>query len=309
MASTGIETRRIPFRKRSGLQAWPNGARMAVLVYSSPEEWVWGEREPLPTPGTFTVPGEPKQSFSSRSAVQFGYNVGLYRQMEIFAKHDLKVTMWTNGTTVEQHRSVLEDIVAEGHILGAHGYSEGAVISTLPAEAQKDNIAKTVDLLAEVSGKEPKGWISPGAACTVETIELLSAAGFDYHCDLQDDELPYFMNVGGREMVQVPYRMVGNVNDFPIFTRNVLSVKAGVQHLKEAFDAYHGQAMKTPLLFNYGTHPFVSGRPDYATVLDEFIGYIKSHDDVWVCHYDELVAWWKGQFSDHPDLVTLNVSE
>jgi allantoinase len=294
---------RIPFRERQGLQVWPGGAKMAVLVYTAPEEWAWPEAETMPVAATLNF-GQPVQPLSSRSAVAYGFNVGLYRLAEIFQRFNMKVTLWTNGTTVEQHEQVLRDLVAEGHILGGHAYSEGAPMNTLNRDQQHDSIRRTVDLLAKVTGERTRGWIGPGAVCTRETVELLLEMGFDYHCDLQDDELPYFISSGARTMVEIPYRMVGNVNDLPLFTRNIQSVKTGVQHLREAFDAYRAAAQIRPLQFNYGTHPFSSGRPDFAAVIEEFLGYVHSFDDVWVCNYDQICDWWNQQITGHEALVS-----
>jgi allantoinase len=304
-----IRTRRLPFRAREELDVWPNGAKMAVLVYTAPEEWIWSGPEVLPTPGTFTVPAEKTPSLSSRSAVAFGYNIGLYRLAEIFARYDMHVTLWTNGASVEQHPQTLRDLVDAGHDLGAHGYSEGAVISTLTRDEQRDSISRTVDLIGGLTGQPPRGWIGPGAVCTADTVDLLSQAGFEYHADMQDDEVPYFISVNqGPEMVEIPYRMVGNVNDFPLFLRNIQSIKTGVEHLKQTFDAYYAEAQRRPLIFNYGTHPFVSGRPDFARVLDEFLQYVHSFDDIWVANYAEIANWWRKGFSDHEKLVSSSIT-
>jgi len=302
-ATDGLVGSRIPFRDRKGLKAWPNGAKVAVLVYTAPEEWVWSAAENMATPGTNAY-GQAVQPLSSRSAVSYGYNVGLYRLAEIFERFDMKTTLWTNGTTVEQHPQVLRDLIDAGHELGGHAYSEGAPLNTLTVDQQRDSIQRTVDLLGGLTGQKPRGWIGPGAACTAETIELLLDFGFDYHCDLQDDELPYFLRSGDRSLVEIPYRMVGNVNDFPLFTRNVLSVENGIRHLMGTFDAYRRRAQERPLLFNYGTHPFVSGRPDFSVVLEEFLGYVHSFDDVWITNYDEVCDWWTTAFTGSPALVS-----
>jgi allantoinase len=288
-------TSRFPFRERSGLNVWPNGARLAVLVYTAPEEWIWSERETFAAPGTFGV-GNGAPSLSARSAVAYGYQVGLWRLREIFGRFDMKVTLWTNGSAVEQHRDVLAELAKDGHEISAHGYSEGRPMGSLNPEQQKHSIARTVELITDLVGAPPIGWIGPGADATHDTIELLAEAGFRYNADLQDDELPYFLHVGRRNMVVIPYRKVGNLNDLPLFTRNVTSVSSGVAHLKEAFDAYHREAQNRPLVFNYGTHPHISGRPDNAYALSEFLEYVHTHRDVWVTTYAGMAEWWRSQY-------------
>jgi allantoinase len=291
-----LESFRIPFEERKGLSVWPNGARMAVLVYTAPEQWAWQDQEPLKPVGTFAAGRNAPVSLSTQTAVEYGYIVGLPRLREIFRDFDMKVTLWANGVTAERFPDVLAACAADGHELGAHGYSQGQVIASFSRSAQEEAIGKSVELLEKISGKRPRGWISPGAESNLDTVELLAAAGFDYHGDFQDDELPYFLQVNNSRLVEIPYRLVGNLNDLSILTRNVNSVSDGIKILTEAFDAYYRAAGDRPLVFNYGTHPYVSGRPDNALVLRGLLEHIHGYDDVWVTNYGEIASWWRRSF-------------
>ncbi|HEV7649720.1 MAG TPA: polysaccharide deacetylase family protein [Actinophytocola sp.] len=288
-------TSRFAFADRAGLPVWPDGKKLAVLVYTAPEEWLWDEREPFVPPATYAAGARPL-SLSARSGIDYGYTVGLRRLREVYRQFGMKVTLWTNGNSVETHRDVLEELAADGHEIGAHAYSEGQPMSHLDAAEQKESVARTTELITDLTGAPPKGWIGPIAEATADTIELLAGAGYHYNADLQDDELPYFLHASGRWLVVIPYRKIGNINDLPLFARNVQSVSSGIAHLKEAFDAYHREAQTRPLVFNYGTHPHVSGRPDNAYVLAKFLEYVHEHDDVWVTSYAGISDWWKQRY-------------
>jgi peptidoglycan/xylan/chitin deacetylase (PgdA/CDA1 family) len=290
------ESSRIPFADRRGVNVWPDGARMAVLVYAAAEQWVWTENEPLKPAGTFAAGRNAAPSLSSRMAVEYGYEVGLRRIHEIFRDFGMRTTLWTSGVTAERYPALIRDFVSDGHELGAHGYSQGQVIGWLSRADQWTAINRTAEALEKVAGHRPMGWISPGAECSDDTVELLAEAGFDYHGDLQDDELPYFVHTGGRSLVEVPYRLVGNLNDLSLVTRNVNSVTAAVDILRDAFDAYYLAAAERPLVFNYGTHPYISGRPDNARIMRCFLEYVHQHKDVWITSYGELAAWWRANF-------------
>ena len=295
------ESSRIPFADRKGIAVWPNGARMAVLVYTAAEQWAWTENEPLKPLGTFAAGRGAALSLSSKTAVAYGYDVGLPRIREIFHDFGMRTTLWTSGITAELHPEQLREFVADGHELGAHGYSQGQVIAWLSRANQESAIYRTADALEKVGGKRPTGWISPGAECSDDTVELLAAAGFDYHGDLQNDELPFFVHVGDRTLVEVPYRLVGNLNDLSLVMRNVNSVSAGLKILTDAFDAYYMAAAERPLILNYGTHPYISGRPDNALILRRFLEYIHQQDDVWITSYGELATWWRSTFEPKID--------
>src|SRR4051812_30447776 len=75
----GFSTRRLAYDQRKGAAIWPGNARMAVLVYTCPEEWDWSRMEPLRPTGVMTMPGETVPSLSAETAVQYGFNVGLPR--------------------------------------------------------------------------------------------------------------------------------------------------------------------------------------------------------------------------------------
>jgi peptidoglycan/xylan/chitin deacetylase (PgdA/CDA1 family) len=291
---------KIPFVGREGLQVWPNGAKLAVLVYTAPEEWQWGHLEPFGPPGAVRFEGEPGLTLSVRSGIDYGFHVGLHRFRELFNEFNMKTTLWTNGNTVEQHRELIELLASEGHELGGHSYSEGLPMASLSSEDKRESIRRSVELLTDVTGKPPAGWLGPGAITDTETIELLAEAGFKYTGDLHDDELPYFLHVRDKTMVSIPYRSIGNLNDLSLATALRGTPKSVIgyrEHFLAAFEAYHDEAQRRPLIVNFGTHPHVSGRPDNFVAFRALIEEIHKHDDVWLCTYAEMAEWWTSEFS------------
>ena len=290
-------TSRIPYPERRGLEVFPNGARMALLVYVAAEEWRWGMNETMDPPATWRH-GEKYLSLSTRSAIEYGFNVGLYRMRDFCAEAGFKMAILPNGTTIERHRELIELLVADGHPLIGHAYSEGMPMPTLDREQQRESVTKSIELIKSVTGSPPAGWIGPGAKADRNTIELVAEAGLSWHGDLQDDELPYFLHVGDRVLVEVPYRMVGNLNDLLIATHmgTQRSVTELVDYVTSSFEAYLARAATHPLIMNYGMHPLGSGRPDTFEGLRALIDRAKARDDVWICTHDELAQWWDSRF-------------
>lgn len=294
LLSPPYEERHLSFDRRRGASVWPEGARLAVYIYIAPEEWLWDRKEHHFPRGTRQVAGEPVPSLSTRSAVKYGYQVGLPRLSEILLERGIRVTLWVGGAAAEQHPEIIRQLADQGHEVSGHSYSQGEPLSLLSREEQRTIIKQSVDAITRVAGRRPLGWIGPGAVCTVDTIELLAEEGFLYHADLQDDELPYFIDIGGRTIVEVPYRMVGNINDFQVVEGH--STEAAFAYLKGAFDAYYNESSIRPLQFNFGTHPFISGRPDSAAVFARFLDYVGGHKGVWVATYQEIAEWWLKRF-------------
>jgi len=288
--------RRFPYDDRKGAEIWPNGARMAMFIYTCPEEWEWGKKEPLSPPGTYVVPGEPSSGLSTRSAVNFGFEVGLRRLRDIFKQHDMKMTLATTGNACELHPEIIKELSDLGHEIAAHGFSEGTPPSFLSREEQRKDIENSLSIIMSLTGKRPKGWWSPAALCDANTIELLAEAGLLYHGDLQDDELPYFIDTNAGTIVEIPYNMVVNVNDFFVFITARRSTSENLAYLKSTFDAYYEAAGTTPLYMIYGTHPFVSGRPDTAYCFSKFLEYVQQKKEVWFPSYTQAAEWWQSRY-------------
>ena len=293
------EARHLPFDKRKGLQVWPNGARMAVLIYTVAEEWDWeAASEPQPPPPVIAgARSHGATCLSNRTCVNYAFEVGLRRYRDIMKAHGLRSTIWTTGNSVEQHPEIVRELHEDGFELGGHGYSEGVLLGFQSREDQQENIKKSMELLQSITGERPAGWLGPAASASVDTIDLLAEEGFLYNGDLQDDELPYFIDINGKTLLEIPYRMQGNLNDHLLFSFHSMSVRAALEFLRESFDAHYREASVRPLVLNYGTHPFVSGRADTASVLSGFLDYVQEHNDVWLCTYREMADWWTSNYA------------
>jgi allantoinase len=290
-------TSRIPYPARRGLEVFPNGARLALLIYVAAEEWRWGTNESMDPPATWRH-GEKYLSLSTRSAVEYGFNVGMHRLRDYCAEAEFKMGVLPNALTIEAHREVIEVFVADGHPLVGHADTEGMPMPTLDREGQRESVRRSVEAIKSITGSAPGGWIGPGAKADRNTIELVAEAGLSWHGDLQDDELPYFIHVGDKTLVEVPYRMVGNLNDLLLATLlgTQRSVTELVDYVTSSFDAYHKAAQTHPLIMNLGLHPLISGRPDTIEGLRALIEAAKGQDDVWICTHDELAEWWDSRF-------------
>jgi peptidoglycan/xylan/chitin deacetylase (PgdA/CDA1 family) len=290
-------TSRIAYPERRGLEVFPDGARMALLFYVAAEEWHWGLNEVMDPPATSRFGGE-FLTLSTRSAVEYGFNVGLYRLHDFCADVGCKMSVLPNGLTIDRHREVIELFASDGHPLVGHGYSQGMPMPSLDRDGQRESIERTVEAIKSVTGAAPAGWVGTGAAADRHTIELLSEQGFMWNGDLQDDELPYFIHVGENVMLELPYRMVGGVNDLLLGTvrGTQLSPGAMIEYVLSSFDAHHKAAASSPLIMTYGMHPLISGRPDTFAALRALVDRAQSQADVWICTHDELGAWWNTRF-------------
>ena len=90
----------------------------------------------------------------------FAGEVGVPRLLRLFEKYSLKTSWFIPGHSLETFPEQTRMIVEAGHEVGAHGYSHENPIAMSPRQ-EEDVLVKTIDFIAEVSGKRPVGYVAP----------------------------------------------------------------------------------------------------------------------------------------------------
>lgn len=79
--------------------------------------------------------------------------------LEELARYDLRATFFVVGREAEKHPQLIRDIAARGHQLGNHTWSHIDLwLNDFPIVA--DELARTDDLLEQLTGRRPK-WVRP----------------------------------------------------------------------------------------------------------------------------------------------------
>jgi hypothetical protein len=105
-----------------------------------------------------------------------------------------------------------------------------------------------------------------------------------------NDDLPYYVNVKGKDFLLIPY--TPDINDFYFFTNRYPNSDALFQYLKDSFDTLYEEGLENPKMMNLGIHVRASGRPGRITATDRFLRYIKGFPDVWFARREEIARWW-----------------
>jgi probable sporulation protein (polysaccharide deacetylase family) len=99
--------------------------------------------------------------------------------LEIFEAAGVKTAFFITGKWAEQNRDLTRLIAEHGHTLGNHGYSHRDH-SKLDYRQNKAEIARTQQVLKEITGITPKYFAPPSGAYNNDTVK---AAG-DLGCDV-----------------------------------------------------------------------------------------------------------------------------
>jgi peptidoglycan/xylan/chitin deacetylase (PgdA/CDA1 family) len=184
-----------------------------------------------------------------------------------------------SGVLAERHPDAVKAVAAAGHEVIAHAYGQEIIPVLLTEAAEKEHISKTTQLIANVIGSTPKGWMSPRATPSVVTYRLLAEAGYLWHGDAMDDDLPYIQDFSGKRIVAVPFTM--EVNDFPIYMRYGNSPRQYVEAFENTL-ARLRQRESGAVLLDATAHAHVFGRPLGASAYEAVMEIAKGTPGVWI---------------------------
>ena len=267
-------------------QSWPGNARVAVTLKIM-HEW---EGTPRPaTRGGFAAGSPNTQDYWSLSAREYGFKAGIWRLMDVLEKHGVKATIMASGLGAELWPSSYRELVRRGHEVASHSWDQAIHPPQFKSrEEEQEALRKSLVSIEKATGKRPVGYMSQGPRPTVNTLELLAEEGIVWDGDYHDCDIPYVMNVKGKKIVSVGYAR-------PAFTDSdiiPLGLIAGLQQLKEEFDAVYEESARHPMKFAYAMHAQNTGTPGMARMLDRFIEHAKGHEGVWFCRCIDMANYW-----------------
>ena len=148
-------------------------------------------------------------------------------------------------------------------------------------------IRDALERIRQATGKKPVGWLGSGLAETWNTLDLLADEGCLYVSDWVNDDQPYRMNVGNRELVYLPYSY--EINDSPQLYYRDRSIEEFELMIKHQFDVLYREAEHSARVMAICLHPFVIGVPHRIGGLQRALEYICSHAGVWKATGTEIV--------------------
>ena len=274
---------------------WPNGAKIAVQIVLNYEEG--GENNVLhgdaaseaflsEITGASAWPGQ--RHWNMESIYEYGSRAGFWRVHRMLS--DLPVTVYGVATALARAPEQVAAMKASGWEIASHGL-KWVEHKDLPEDEERSQIAEAIRLHTEVTGTAPRGWYT--GRCSNNTVRLAAETGqFAYVADSYADDLPYWMRVGRKDQLIVPYTMDCNDMRFAIqagFTNG----DQFERHLKDSFDyLYEEGEAGQPKMLSIGLHCRLIGRPGRAAALRRAIEHFQSHEGVWFATRLEIAEHW-----------------
>ena len=247
----------------------------------------------------------------------FSGEVGSLRLLKLFDRLGIKTTWFIPGHSIETFPQQMKAVAEAGHEIGIHGYSHENPISMTPAQ-EEAVLDKCIELVEQLSGKRPTGYVAPWWEFSNVTNELLLKKGIKYdHSLMHNDFHPYYVRVGDSwtkidynkkpadwmhplkrgtqtDLIEIP----GNwyLDDLPpmMFIKKSPNSHGFVnprdieQMWRDQFDWVYRECDYA--VFPITIHPDVSGRPQVLLMLERLHAYMASHPGVRFVTMDEMAS-------------------
>jgi allantoinase len=280
--------------------AWPGGASIAVNFNLNVE----GGGEATLANGDDGSEGMlndigvgPKSGQRSplvESVFEYGSRRGAWRVLDIFRDFSIQVSVLAVARALEQNPELAKAFVQRGHEIVSHGY-RWIDYAEVGEEIERQHIQRAIDVLTRLTGTRPVGWMTGRPGPNTRRL-LVEAGGFLYDRDSLADELPYWLRVGDRPHLVIPYSYEANDNRF----NENSGFSTGDDffiYMRDAFDVLRREGQKgSPKLLSIGLHDRLIGRPGRCTGLIRLLEHMRRFEDVWFCRGIDIAEHWRKRF-------------
>lgn len=270
---------------------WPNDKRIAIFFRVSFEWWSddkWPGIGPMGNPLKAGVP-----DLNAVGWAEYGHRRGIFRILDVLARQKIKATVNVSGIMAERYPSTVRSITDAGHEVVAHSYTMDMIPAYLSEDEEKANIRRTTELIEKATGKRPKGWISPRSTPSLRSPRLLAEAGYEWHGDTLNDDLPYLIQYPDRSIVAFPNNT--EVNDLPLYMRYGNSPRVYVEIFEDWLESVRKRETG-PVRMDPAIHTHVFGRQPGLSMYERVIEIAKGSDDIWIGTRSEAVAHTRTYF-------------
>jgi peptidoglycan-N-acetylglucosamine deacetylase len=262
---------------------WPNGAKVAVAITfdMDADSLVHIEH-----------PSDSITRVATISMLKYGPEVAVPRVLEAYRRYGLKQTFFVPAWCVEQYPHAVEAMVRDGHEVGFHGYIHEAP-NALSRQEEQYWMQRSIAVIEKHTGKRPRGNRSPLYNYSINTTDLLVEEGFLYDSSLMGDDVPYILDNGKGEIVELPSSWA--LDDWPPYVHSIdLNYMFQIMSPDRAMETFMAEfeAMRTcgGGLWIGVWHPFVSGRLSRWLRVEKMIEYMLGTGDVWFARLEDIAS-------------------
>jgi hypothetical protein len=249
------------------------------------EGWAEGSAPGVGPMGNPLRPGV--ADLQALSWAEYGPKAGAWRLLDLLDREQVRAVFYTSGVVAERYPDLAAAIAVRRHVVAAHGWSQGTLPAYLTEDAERDDISRCVDVLTRTAGHHPQGWLSPRCTPSVHTSQLLARAGFRWHADIFDSDVPCRIETADGPIVGMPFTM--EVNDMPLYVRYGNEPDAFTRTLARIVEGWHRLGNPRACL-DITVHAHVFGRPYGAIALLDSLELVRRSRHCWLTDHARLAS-------------------
>lgn len=281
---------------------WPGGARLALQIvinyeegseYSVPDGDGHSETYLTEVPGASL--GAQTRDLIVESIYEYGSRAGFWRLLRMLTQRQIPVTVFGAALALERNPQAASAIREAGYEVCSHGW-RWVDFSRMTIEQEREEMQRAIASIARTTGERPYGWYCRYAPSMNTRALVVEEGGFLYDCDAYNDDLPYWVRVGERPHLVIPYTLDANDMKFSV-APGFTSPSGFFEYLRDTFDVLYREGATQPKMMSVGLHTRLAGRPGRAAALERFLDYVLEHEGVWICRRVDIARHWIAQ---HP---------
>jgi putative urate catabolism protein len=271
---------------------WPGGARLALQFVLNYEEGgessiLHGDKasEAFLSEIVAAKPLEGVRHMSMESLYEYGSRVGVWRLLELFARHELPLTVFGVAMAMERNPAAVDAFLKAGHEVASHGW-RWINYQDVPLDVERSHMQRAIEIHRRLTGERPLGWYTGRTSPNTRRL-VVENGGFLYDADDYNDELPWYDTRFGKAQLVVPYTL--DANDMRFATpQGFNSGEDFFNYLKDSFDVLYAEGGR---MMSVGLHCRLAGKPGRLASLEKFLKYVK-RKKIWVTRRIDIARHW-----------------
>jgi peptidoglycan/xylan/chitin deacetylase (PgdA/CDA1 family) len=264
-----------------------DGKPLLVHIVVNVEQWSFDRPVPralLPGPhGANAAPDIPNYSWA-----EYGMRAGMPRLLRTLAERDLPASASINSAVITSYPRLAERILEAGWEFVGHGVEQQ---SLQRVDDERAVITAALDQIERFTGRRPGGWLGPGLAENMGTLDVLSELGVRYVFDWIVDDLPSWMDVKPGPMLSIPYSL--EFNDSLLHAVERLRSDELLHRVRDSLVILDRELPHQPRILSIPLHPHLFGVPHRLVHLESVLDLLMARDDVRFVVGADIEAWYR----------------